>query len=157
TRPPAPHQARELAEVERPAPRPAVAPRGQGICLREILKQLRLLLRRHADAAIRDRKLDPLASVRHLAHAQGNLALLRELAGVAQQIEKNLLEPQGVCVERANALLGFNNEPVLVLLGELTGGADDLIDKSCQINTLGIEFELAGFDLREVEYLVDEA
>src|SRR5262249_55596880 len=27
----------------------------------------------------------------------------------------------------------------------------------CQINRLGIEFELAGFDLREVEYLVDEA
>jgi Peptidase family M3 len=32
-----------------------------GLC--EILKQLRLLLRRHADSAIRDRKLDPVASV----------------------------------------------------------------------------------------------
>jgi hypothetical protein len=35
-------------------------------------------------------------------------------------------------------------------------GADDLIDKPCQIHRLGIEFELAGFDLREVQYLVDE-
>jgi adenylate cyclase len=29
----------------------------------------------------------------------------------------------------------------------------DLIDKPCQIHRLGIEFELAGFDLREVQYL----
>src|SRR5262249_54635634 len=43
-------------------------------------------------AAIRDGKLDPVASVRHLAHSQGDLALLRELAGVAQQIEQDLLE-----------------------------------------------------------------
>src|SRR6516225_9876535 len=45
----------------------------------------------------------------------------------------------------------------LVLLGELSGGADNLIDKPCQINRLGIKFELASFDLGEVEHLVDEA
>jgi hypothetical protein len=50
--------------------------------------------------------------------------------------------------------LGFDNEAVLVLLD--TRGADDLIDKPGQIHRLGIEFELAGFDLREVQYLVDE-
>src|SRR5262249_9231998 len=31
------------------------------------------------------------------------------------------------------------------------------VDETCQVNRLGIEFDLAGFDLREVEYLVDEA
>src|SRR5262249_44859550 len=77
------HHARELAREGKAEPRPAVAPRGQGIGLGEILEQLRLLLRRHADAGIRDRKLDPVASVRHLAHPQRNLALLRELAGIA--------------------------------------------------------------------------
>jgi hypothetical protein len=30
--------------------------------------------------------------------------------------------------------LGFNNKLILVLLGKLSGGADDLIDKPCQIN-----------------------
>jgi hypothetical protein len=34
------------------------------------------------------------------------------------------------------------------LLGELSRGADNLIDKPGQINRLGIEFEFAGFDLR---------
>src|SRR6476619_7070244 len=72
-------------------------------------------------------------------------------------IEQNLLEPHGVCGERAQVLLRFNNEAVLVLLGELSCGADDLIDKPGQINRLGIEFELPGFDLREVQHFVDEA
>ena len=52
--------------------------------------------------------------------------------------------------------MGFDNEAVLVLLGKPSRGADDLIDKPGQIHRLGIEFELAGFDLREVQYLVDE-
>jgi hypothetical protein len=60
-------------------------------------------------------------------------------------------------VERAQVLLRLDNEAVLVLLGELSRGADDLIDEPCQINRLGIEFELAGFDLRKIQYLVDEA
>src|SRR5262245_53118663 len=77
------HHARELSGDGKAEPSAAVAARGERIGLGEILKQLRLLLRRHADAAIRDRKLDPVASVRHLAHAQRDLALLRELAGIA--------------------------------------------------------------------------
>jgi hypothetical protein len=60
------HHARELAREGKAEPRPAVAARGQGICLGEVLKQLRLLFGGQTDAAIRDRKLDPVASV--LAH-----------------------------------------------------------------------------------------
>jgi hypothetical protein len=46
-------------------------------------------------------------------------------------IEQNLLEPQGIRVERANVLLGFDDEVVLVLLGELSRGADDILDQRC--------------------------
>jgi hypothetical protein len=53
--------------------------------------------------------------------------------------------------------LGFDDEAVLVLVGELSRGADDLVDKPFQINRLGIEVELPGFDLREVQHLVDQA
>jgi hypothetical protein len=63
----------------------------------------------------------------------------------------------GVRSERANVLLGFDDKAVLVLLGELSCGADDFVDELRQIDRLGIEFELAGFDLREVEYLIYEA
>ena len=50
-----------------------------------------------------------------------------------------------------------DNKTVLVLLGKLSCSADDLIDKPSQIHRLGIEFELSSFDLREVQYFVDEA
>src|SRR4029453_6729167 len=93
----------------------------------------------------------------HLAHPQRDLALFRELTGIAQQIEQNLLDPHRVRGERAQVLLGFDDEAVLVFLGELSRGADDFIDKPGQINGFRIEFELAGFDLGEVQYLVDEA
>ncbi len=53
--------------------------------------------------------------------------------------------------------MGFDSEAVLVLVGELSRSADDLIDKPWQTNRLGIEIELTGFDLRQVQYLVDEA
>jgi hypothetical protein len=151
------HHACELAREGKAEPRSAVAARGQGIGLGEFLEQLRLLFGGQADAGIRDGKLDPVASVRHPAHPQGHLALFRELTGIAQEIEQDLLEPHGVRGERAQVLLGFDDKAVLVLLGELSSGADDIIDKSGQIDRLGIELELAGFDLRKVEHLVDEA
>src|SRR5262249_44794568 len=81
------HHARKLAGDSKAEPRAAIAARGERIGLREILEQLRLLLRRHADDAVRNRKLDPIASVADPAHSQGNLALFRELAGIAQEIE----------------------------------------------------------------------
>src|SRR5215467_6903192 len=96
-------------------------------------------------------------SVRHLAHPQGDLTFFRELACIAQEVEQNLLEPHGVRGERAYVLRRFDNKAVFVLLGELSRGADDFIDKPGQIDRLEIEFKLAGLDLREVENLVDEA
>src|SRR5262249_9641390 len=123
------HHPRELAGDGKAQPRSAVAARCEGICLGEILEQFRLLLRCHADATIRDRKLDPVASIRHLAYSQGDLALFRELAGIAQEIEQNLLEAHGVRVERTRVLPGFDNEAILILLGKLPCGANDLVDE----------------------------
>jgi len=68
---------------------------------------------------------------------------------------QNLLEAHRVRVEPANVVLRFDGEAILILLRELSRGADDLVDKAGQIHRLGIEFELARFDLGEVEYLVD--
>ena len=53
-------------------------------------------------------------------------------------------------------VLRFDHKAVLVLLSKLSRSADHLIDQPGQIHALGIEFELASFDLREVQYLVNE-
>src|SRR5262245_22716430 len=89
------HHARKFARDGEAEPCPAVAACGEGIGLGEILKQFRLLLRCHSNAAVNNGKLDPVASVRHLAYPQRDLAFFRELAGIAQEIEQNLLEPHG--------------------------------------------------------------
>ena len=59
----------------------------------------------HADASIGDGKLDPVAAVGHPARLQLDLALLRELAGIAQQIEQDLPQPHGVDRQSAEVLL----------------------------------------------------
>src|SRR5262249_44498412 len=56
------HHARELASDGEAEPGAAEALRGRGIGLAELLEQLGLLLRRHADAAIGHGQLDPVAS-----------------------------------------------------------------------------------------------
>src|SRR5262249_36794401 len=78
-----PHPSRRPARDGKAEPVAAVAARGERIRLGEILKQFCLLFGGHADAAIRDRKLNPVASVRHLTHPQRDLALFCELAGIA--------------------------------------------------------------------------
>src|SRR5215471_6831710 len=76
---------------------------------------------------------------------------------IAQQVQEYLPQPHGVHRQCAEVLLDFNDEAVLVLLGKLSRGADDLIDQRCELHGLWIEFELSGLDFRQIEHLVDEA
>ena len=102
-------------------------------------------------------KLDPVAAVAHPARPQLDLALLRELAGIAQQIEQDLPQPHRVDGQSAEVLLRVDDQAVLVLLGELARGADHLFDQRCELHGLRIELKFPGFDLRQVEHLIDEA
>src|SRR5947209_410131 len=97
----------------------------------ELLEQLRLLLRGHADAGVGDGELDEVAAIAHLACRKFDFARFGELAGIAEEIEQDLPQPHGVHGQSAKVLLGFDDEPILVLLGKLSGGADDLLDQRC--------------------------
>src|SRR5262245_65994655 len=57
------HHSRELAREGKSETRAAEALRGHPIGLAELLEQLGLLLRSHANAGVSDRELDPAASV----------------------------------------------------------------------------------------------
>src|SRR5262245_19909624 len=95
----------------------------RGISLGELLEQLGLLRRRHADPGVGHGEPEPVASVCHPARLQRDLALLRELKGIAQQIEQYLPQPHGVDSEGAEVVLRFDQEAVLVLLSKLSGGS----------------------------------
>src|SRR5215813_4050376 len=125
------HHARELAGDGEAETGAAEALSGRGVSLAELLEQLCLLLRRHANAGIDHRQLDPIASIGHLARLQLDLTLFGELAGIVQQVEQYLPQPHGVHGEDTQVLLGVDNETVLVLLGKLSGGANDLVDQRC--------------------------
>ena len=85
----------------------------------EFLEQPRQLLNRHADAGIRYRELDPLASVNHSSHPQRDLPLLGELARIAQQIEQDLPQPHRIDGQRSEMFLALRDQAILVLLGKL--------------------------------------
>src|SRR5215831_11558472 len=90
------HHARELAgdgEAKTSAAKPL---RGRGIGLAELLEQLSLLLRSHANAGVSDRELDEPAAIAHLACRKLDLARFGELAGIAEEVEQDLPQPHGV-------------------------------------------------------------
>ena len=108
----------------------AVLPGGRGIGLAEFLEQLRLLLRRHADAGVGHGDLDPIVPVDHPPDPQRHLALLGELAGIAQKIEQDLPQPHGVDGQLPEIFWGFEDETVLVLLRQLPRRADDVLEQA---------------------------
>src|SRR5262245_45781135 len=73
------HHARELAGDGEAETGAAEFMRGRGIGLAELLEELCLLLRRHADAGIGDGELDEVAAIAHLACRKLDLAFLGEL------------------------------------------------------------------------------
>src|SRR5262245_26972300 len=125
------HHAREPAGEGETESGAAEVLSGRGIGLAELLEQLCLLLRGHADAGFGDGELDEIAAIAHLACHKLHLARFGELAGIAQKVEQDLPQPHWIDGQCAEVLLGVNDEAVLVLLGKLSGGADNLVDQWC--------------------------
>src|SRR5262245_8011432 len=152
------HHACELARDGEPEASSAEAPRRRCIDLHKFLEQFALLFGGHPDAGVSDSEIDPVAAVsQHPARTQCHLTLPGEFAGIAEQIEQDLSQPHRVHSQCAEILLGFDDQPVFVLLGELARGVDDLVDQRSELQALRVELELPGLDLGQVEYLVDEA
>src|SRR5262249_31806312 len=84
------HQARELASDGKPESRAPETLCSRGIGLGELLEQLGLLLRCHADPGVGDGKLDEAAAIAQLACPKLHLARFGELAGIAEEIEQDL-------------------------------------------------------------------
>jgi len=78
---------------------------------------------------IGDGELDEAAAIAHLACRKLDLARFGELAGIAEEVEQDLPQPHRVHGQCAEVVLDVDDEAVLVLLGKLSGGADDLVDQ----------------------------
>ena len=96
-----------LRVMARPKPGAAEALRGRGLGLAEFLEQLRLLLRASCRCRYRRRQARSSRGRCPLRASQRDLALLGELAGIAQEIEQDLPQPHGIDRQGAEVLLAL--------------------------------------------------
>ena len=116
---------------------------------------LGLLLRRHADAGVGHRKLDPVAAVPLRALSVTSPSLVN-LQALLKRLSRICRSRMGIDRQRCRGFPAVSTTSrLLVLLGELTGGADHLVDERRKLNRLRIELEFAGLDLGEVKHLID--
>ena len=73
-------------------------------------------------------QLPPLATLRARSLTSPSLVNLQALLNRLSSICRKRM---GSTVNATEVFLGVNDEAVLVLLGKLSGGADDLVDQRC--------------------------
>ena len=140
-----------------PKPRATVFACHRDVGLDERLEQLLHLLGGHANAGVGHPERDPCSPIDHLTgDLQGDGPLLGELAGVAEQIEQRLPDfaqvgPHGAEITGTPDLQG-----IVVFLRQWSGHGDHLLGQHRDLERLQTEGHLAGFDLRDVEDIVDE-
>ena len=127
------------------------------IGLAERLEQPAELLLGHADAGVGDGKPHhrPIGfeALRH----QGQPAVLGELAAVAENIEQALLELGAVGAHAAEVFGRPNFERIAVLLGQRDDERAHLFEQRHDFDVFEKDVHLAGFDLRQIENVVDQA
>ena len=128
--------------------------------LGERLEQFRRLLARHADAGVAHGELELhfLAGAFEQIDVQADLAALGELDGVVDEVGQDLTEAKRVAEQllgNRGSDMGQELEPLIVrLLGRERG---DRADHLVELEIGGLDVELVGLDLREIEDVVDDA
>ena len=146
------HLAKTLGNGES-KPGTAILPSRRRVGLAEGLEEPALLLLGHADTGIADDKRDFGADRSHL---ELDSAFVGEFAGIAQQVEKALLELGPVGVERSERRRADDLQTVCVRRRQRLDDRAHLLDEDRKIDLLKIEVHLAGLDLRQIEDVVDQ-
>jgi hypothetical protein len=110
-----------------------------------------------ADAGVGDADGDLVApGGRLVAGGEGDRAAEGELVGVAEDVEEDLLQAQGVGVDHRAGQLGVEVE---LVAGGAHGGAEggrEVAEEDAEVDGLGADLEASGLDAGEVEDVLDE-
>ena len=154
------HELQQLAGDGQPQPGAAVLAGRRTIGLREGLEQERLLRRGQADARVPHLNLEgkAVAQQRILGpYDQLNPALFGKLDRIAHQVYQHLLDPSGVpaqCTRQTRRQVRRERQAArLRLRGQQRQGLVDLLG---EVEFRGLDPELAGLDLGEVQDVVDD-
>ncbi len=94
----------------------------------------------------------------HARDAEADAALFRELEGVGEQVLDHLLQTLVIGVDGARQIRSkLDLEVELLVLRNLREGAVDMIAQGRERGFADIQRDGAGFDLGEVQNIVDEA
>ena len=153
------HEADKLLGDRGAKARSAKPPGGRLIGLREALEDALLRVRRDADAGVADRKLqiDTAVGFPLRGHVQGHAAALGEFHRVAREVDEYLAQVVRIAAQRRRHL-GHDRHHELDLFRRRLrrddpGGA---VHQGVQIEIGLLEGQLARFDLREVEHILDQ-
>ena len=149
----------QLAADGQPQAGAAEAPGGRAVGLREGLEQARQRVGADADAGIAHPavQLDVPGVLRGDFHAHRDLAAVGELDRVAAQVDQHLAQPRRVA-DQAPRQLGRGAEQQLqaLLVGALRQHVGHRVDDRIEFEVDLLQLELAGFDLRHVEDVVQD-
>ncbi len=152
------HQRNESLRNRKPEPGAAVAACRGGVDLAERLEERVHPIRRDADPGVAhcERETIGVRSGGFRVDVDDNLALLRELDRIRQQVEQDLPESARVSDDsRRSVLVDQAAQLDLFLPGARRDDVECALDAFPEVDRLVLELELAGLDLRVVEDVVD--
>src|ERR1051325_7393426 len=92
-----------------------------------------------------------------MMNGNGNFSLLGELDAVANKIEQDLAQAAGIALEVCRHIVVDDRRKLdLIFVGALDKQIECAFDGLPQIEIERLEMQLARFDLREVENIVDD-
>ena len=157
--PPA-HHRHELGADREAQPGPAVVSRRRAVRLREGLEDHTLELLRYPDPGVAHlHAQDALTRPCRLdVRPHHHLASLRELDGVADQVEEQLPQPSRIADQPLRHRAADRQRQLQsLLMGARAQRAHSVPDRAARIERHALERQLAGLDLREVEDVVDQS
>ncbi len=121
--------------------------------LAELLENERQLIGGDARARVLDSRHERVAVTLRLHH---DLAGVREFCRVREQVEQDLADLERVGLDREHVERQVRVHLHLLALEGLANGRDALVDDRAKLRGLADDVDVAGFDLRQIEDVVDE-
>src|SRR5262249_22869753 len=140
-------------------PCPAVFPRCRPVGLHERLKQLRLGVAADANARVADFDAQSwsIGAATGRFDVSDDLSAFRELHGVAEKVQNDLTKAAGIAA-KGRRYVRLDEEREFEPLGAGLFGeqVERALHRLAKVEVHAVELELAGFNLREIENVIDD-
>ncbi len=156
---PAVHQLNQSSRNRKSQTGPAVGTGGRTLRLGEGVEDIPLLLGSDANTRVPHHEMQhhSFRGLRFEIHIHQHLSFISKLERVSNQVDQYLADPAQVSDQAVGHLsLHFVNQLKVPLVGPDRQGLQGVSNRVPQSEFVGIEFQLACLDLREIEDVIDD-